>query len=584
MDFFSVLQLLLGLAFFLFGMNVMSANLEKMAGGKLEHLLKKMTANPFVSLLLGTGITMVIQSSSATTVMLVGLVNSGIMQLSQTIHVIFGANIGTTITAWILSLAGIESNDAWVMMLKPENFSPILAIVGIVMVMMCKSDRKKSVGTVLVGFAVLMYGMEIMSAAVEPLSEMPEFAALMVKFTNPIIGVIVGALVTALIQSSSASVGILQALALTGGVSYGVAIPIIMGQNIGTCVTALLSSIGATVKARRVAMLHLSIKVIGTIVFLSLYGVIYWLFGNLFLHEVISPAMIAVVHTVFNILNTVVLAPFSKLLLRLAEFLVKEKEQKTEDKEELFLLDDILLRSPSVAVQECNNHTVKMLEIAGRSVFNAMSLLENYEQSVAEKVFADEDRLDRLEDSMGSYLVKLSAQTLSMEDSQRVTKMLHAIGDFERLGDHAVNLYKVANEIEEKQIQFSVQAQHEIRVLTNAIQEIMQLTIGAYTKNDIALAVRVEPLEQVIDGLTAKIKNNHISRLQQGNCTIELGFILSDMLTNYERISDHCSNIAVTVIELQHNSFDTHKYLNEVKYGSSDFSETYKEFNMRYSL
>ena len=584
MDFFSVLQLLLGLAFFLFGMNVMSANLEKMAGGKLEHLLKKMTANPFVSLLLGTGITMVIQSSSATTVMLVGLVNSGIMQLSQTIHVIFGANIGTTITAWILSLAGIESNDAWVMMLKPENFSPILAIVGIVMMMMCKSDRKKSVGTVLVGFAVLMYGMEIMSAAVEPLSEMPEFAALMVKFTNPIIGVIVGALFTALIQSSSASVGILQALALTGGVSYGVAIPIIMGQNIGTCVTALLSSIGATMKARRVAMLHLSIKVIGTIVFLSLYGVIYWLFGNLFLHEVISPAMIAVVHTVFNILNTVVLAPFSKLLLRLAEFLVKEKEQKTEDKEELFLLDDILLRSPSVAVQECNNHTVKMLEIAGRSVFNAMSLLENYEQSVAEKVFADEDRLDRLEDSMGSYLVKLSAQTLSMEDSQRVTKMLHAIGDFERLGDHAVNLYKVANEIEEKQIQFSVQAQHEIRVLTNAIQEIMQLTIGAYTKNDIALAVRVEPLEQVIDGLTAKIKNNHISRLQQGNCTIELGFILSDMLTNYERISDHCSNIAVTVIELQHNSFDTHKYLNEVKYGSSDFSETYKEFNMRYSL
>lgn len=584
MDFFSVLQFVLGLSFFLFGMNVMSANLEKMAGGKLEVMLKKMTASPIVSMLIGLSITAVIQSSSATTVMLVGLVNSGIMSYVQTLHVTFGANIGTTVTAWLLSLAGIEGKNIWVQLLKPENFSPILALIGIVLVMMAKSDRKKSVGTVLVGFAVLMYGMEIMSAAVEPLKDMPGFADLLVKFNNPILGVVVGALLTAVIQSSSASVGILQALSLTGSVTYGMTIPIVMGQNIGTCITAVLSSIGTSVAAKRVAALHLSVNVIGTVICLSVYTLLNAIFHFTFTAFAVDPMAVAIIHTVFNVAITALLMPCSKWLLRLAEVLVKEKKKADDEDDALFHMDERLLRSPSVAVQECNNYTVKMLEIAGHSVFKAMSLLEEYDQKTAEQVFAAEDKLDRLEDSMGTYLVKLSAQALSTADSQRVTKMLHGIGDFERLGDHALNLYKVAREIEDKQISFSVQAQQEIRVLTKAIEEIMQLTLEAYTKNDMHLATRIEPLEQVIDGLIAKIKNNHISRLQQGNCTIELGFILSDMLTNYERISDHCSNIAVTVIELLHNSFDTHKYLNDVKYTSPEFNETYQEFGLKYSL
>ncbi|MCI5615073.1 MAG: Na/Pi cotransporter family protein [Clostridia bacterium] len=584
MDIFSVITLMGGLTFFLFGMNVMSGSLEKMAGGRLEEMLRKMTASPWISMVLGAVITIAVQSSSATTVMLVGLVNSGIMQFSQTINIIFGANIGTTLTAWITSLSGIQSDVFWIQMLKPKNFSPLLAFAGILMIMLSRKETRKSIGTVFVGFAVLMYGMEMMAGAVSPLADMPEFEMLLVKFQNPIVGVLVGTLFTGVIQSSAASIGILQALSLTGGITYGMAIPIVMGQNIGTCATSLISCIGTNVKAKRVAILHVSIKIIGTILCLSGFELLYAIFRWEFVSQSIAPWQIALVHTIFNLATTALLMPVSQKLVKLTERLVRDKQRAPAEPEDAMLLDDRLLRSPSVAVAESFNVSTHMALQAQDILMLAMHLVEQYDPEGAQRVMDMEDQLDNYEDKLGTYLVKLSAQALSSQDSQIGSKILHAIGDFERLGDHAINIIKVAREIHEKKIVFSPAAQQELTTIVEALDEILDITVRAYLNSDVELAGRVEPLEQVIDRLTSVCKDNHIRRLQKGACTIEGGFVLSDLLNNYERISDHCSNVAVAIIEVEHNSFDTHKYLNGVKYGNSTFNEIYDAYSEKYVL
>ena len=585
MDFFSVLTLCCGLAFFLFGMQTMSHNLERLAGGKLEGTLKKMTANPIVSCVLGAVITIAMQSSSACTVMLVGLVNSGIMHFSQTLNIIFGANIGTTLTAWILSLSGIESDSFFLQMLKPVNFSPILAVIGVFMTMLAKKERNKSIGNILVGFAVLMYGMNFMSDAVSPLADMPEFGELLVKFTNPLIGVVVGALFTALIQSSAASVGILQALAMTGSITYGMAIPIIMGQNIGTCITAIISCIGANTGAKRVAIMHTLINLLGSVIILPVYLILNTVLHFSFHNAPIDAAGIALCHTLFNLIATALLMPNGKLIIKLTEWLTKEKGSvPAVEVEQVCVLDERLLRSPSVAVQECGDYTVEMCATTKKTLRKAMSLFIHYDESAAQEVVDLENTVDLYEDRLGTFLVKLSAQALSQKAGHAVSVMLHTIGDFERMSDHAVNIKDVAKEIHDKGLSFSPEAQAEVDVLTGAIEEILDLTEKAFVGNDLALAAKVEPLEQVVDKLIIKIKTHHIARLQRGECTIEMGFILNDLLNNYSRISDHCSNIAVAVIEVEHNSFDTHKYLNDVKYGSDDFAATYEEFAKKYVL
>ena len=581
MDIFSVFTLCGGLAFFLYGMSVMSSGLEKAAGGRLEQLLKKMTANPFKSLLLGAGITIAIQSSSAMTVMLVGLVNSGIMELGQTVGVIMGSNIGTTLTAWILSLAGIESDTVWLRLLKPESFSPVVAFIGIMLIMVSKDNRRRSAGSIMVGFAVLMYGMELMSDSVSPLADMPQFSAILTAFTNPILGVIVGAVFTGVIQSSAASVAILQALSLTGSITYGMALPIIMGQNIGTCVTALLSSIGVNRNARRVAVVHISFNLIGTLVFLVLF------FGaDLFLHFVfmdwvIDPVGIAMVHSIFNIATTIMLLPFSRQLVRIANIVIPD----TAGEQKFTFVDSRLLATPSVAIAECNSKTIEMAKIAKETIVKAISLLDVYDQEVADEVKVNEDKLDLYEDKLGTALVQLSSKALSDTDSRKVSKQLHTIGDFERIGDHAVNLWKAAEEIHEKDIHFSPQAEDELRTLTAALKEILDITTRAFSEDNLSLAKQVEPLEQVIDCLIADIKSNHIARLQKGHCTIEMGFVLSDILTNCERVSDHCSNIAVAQIETAQNTYQAHEYLNGVKNaGNDDFQQAFDHYRSCYSL
>lgn len=581
MDIFSVFTLCGGLAFFLYGMSVMSSGLEKAAGGRLEQMLKKMTANPFKSLLLGAGITIAIQSSSAMTVMLVGLVNSGIMELSQTVGVIMGSNIGTTLTAWILSLAGIESDAVWLRMLKPESFSPIVAFIGIILIMVSKDDRRRSAGSIMVGFAVLMYGMELMSDSVSPLADMPQFSAILTAFTNPILGVVVGAVFTGVIQSSAASVAILQALSLTGGITYGMALPIIMGQNIGTCVTALLSSIGVNRNARRVAVVHISFNLIGTVVFLVLFFGTDLFFHFPFMDVQIDPVGIAMVHSIFNIATTLMLLPFSKQLVRIANMVIPD----VAGEQKFTFVDSRLLATPSVAIAECNNKTVEMAKIAEETIVKALSLLDRYDEKVAGEVKVNEDKLDLYEDKLGTTLVQLSSKALSDTDSRKVSKQLHTIGDFERIGDHAVNLWKAAEEIHVKGIHFSSQAEEELRTLTAALKEILDITTEAFSRDDIRLAKQVEPLEQVIDCLIADVKSNHIVRLQNGHCTIEMGFVLSDILTNCERVSDHCSNIAVAQIETEQNAYQAHEYLNGVKNaGNEDFQQSFDHYRACYSL
>ncbi len=579
MDVFSLFTLLGGLAFFLYGMHVMSSGLEKMVGGKLERVLKSMTSSKWKGLLLGAVITIAIQSSSAMTVMLVGLVNSGIMQLSQTVTVIMGSSMGTTLTAWILSAAGIESSSFFLQMLKPESFSPIVALIGVLFIMGAKSDKKKDVGTILVGFSILMTGMSFMSQSVSPLAETPAFHELLVMFQNPLMGVLIGTVFTGIIQSSAASVGILQSLAMTGSISLSMAFPIITGANIGTCVTGLISAIGANKNAKRVVAVSVYFKVIGTVICLSVFYGLNALFHFDVVDAPISALGIAVVHTLFNIINTFVLLPFAKQLEQLAKITIREKNTKEE------LLDERLLLSPTFAIAECRKLAVRMAKAAQESMVSAIGLLGDYDQKTADRIAQEEEEIDLYEDKLGTFLVKLSSKDLSRQDSNNVSQLLHAIGDFERIGDHAVNILRVAGEIHDKEIQFSEKAQEELAVMTRAIINIMGLTVEAFETNDPAVAARVEPLEQVIDDLKLELKNRHIRRLQEGRCTIELGFVLTDLLTNYERVSDHCSNIAVTVIQIKDSSLDTHGYLNEVKNtGDPAFTQAFESYSLEYLL
>ena len=581
MTIFNFISLFGGLALFLFGMNTMSGNLEKTAGGKLEKILKVMTDKPIKALLLGITITATIQSSSAVTVMLVGLVNSGIMQLGQAVGVIMGSNVGTTITAWILSLAGIESDNVFIKLLKPAALSAIIAFIGVLLTMVSKKNRTKDIGGICLGCAGLMFGMEMMSDAMSPLAEMEGFRNLMVMFENPILGLLLGIVMTAVIQSSSATVGILQALSLTGAISYGMAIPIIMGQNIGTCVTALLSSIGVSKNAKRVAAVHAYFNLIGTIIFLTVFYVGDLIFDFAITESAIAPAGVAVVHSIFNVATTVILFPFSKLLEKLARKTVKDKKATGKSA----FIDDRLLNSPALAVSESKDYTVKMGQVAIEALLDAISLVEKFDTKIVDKIIESEMKLDDYEDKLGTFLVKISSHNLTDDDTNMVSTLLHAIGDFERIGDHAVNIAKAAQEINDKNIAFSDNAKAELKVATNAIKEILELTEKAFAENDISLAKRVEPLEQVIDDLLAEIKSRHIARLTGGKCTIELGFVLSDLLTNYERVSDHCSNIAVCQIQISKSVFDTHEYLNNYKTsGSETFTHSFDEYKDKYIL
>ena len=585
MDIFSVFTLCGGLAFFLFGMNLLSSGLEKMAGGKLESLLKKTTSNPLKGLLLGAAITVAIQSSSAVTVMLVGLVNSGIMQLGQTVCVIMGSNIGTTITAWILGLSGSESDDVFVNLMKPESFSPLLALIGMIFIMGSKSDKKKSIGTVLIGFSILMTGMDMMKNSVAPLADDPNFGKVLTMFTNPIFGVIVGALFTGIIQSSAASVGVLQALAINGGVTYSMAIPIIMGQNIGTCVTALISSIGVNRNAKRVSIIHISFNLIGTMIYLTLYCVLNAVFDFTFSDWQIDAFGIALVHSIFNVATVVLLFPFSKHIEKLAYLIIKDKTEGTAEDEVYSFVDVRLLSTPSVAIRECNSKCKKMAKLAKETIFLAIGLIDNYNEKVYKEVLENEDLLDLYEDKLGTYLVKLSGKELSDLDSQSVSRQLHTIGDFERIGDHAVNILQVAEEMHDKKLNFSSEAKKEIAVLIAALTEILNTTTEAYVNNDVSIAKRVEPLEETIDNLIIEIKTSHIQRLKAGECSIELGFILSDLLTNCERVSDHCSNVAIAIIETSQFSFDAHEYLNTVKRkGNKEFENEYEMYKNKYTI
>ena len=579
MDIFSIFTLLGGLAFFLYGMNVMSSGLEKMVGGKLEHVLKSMTSNKLKSMALGAAITIAIQSSSAMTVMLVGLVNSGIMELSQTVGVIMGSSVGTTLTAWILSAAGIQSESFLLRMLKPESFSPLVALIGIFLIMAHKEGKKRDIGTILLGFSILMTGMSFMSSSVSPLADMPIFQDILVMFNNPLMGILLGTIVTGIIQSSAASIGILQSLSMTGSITYGMAIPIITGLNIGTCVTGLISSIGANKNGKRVAAVSLYFKVLGTVICLSVFYLLHAVFRFEFVDSPIGALGIAVVHTLFNVINTVILLPFSKQLEKLAKITIRDKN--TEE----VLLDERLLQSPAFALVECRNATVRMAKMARDSMLAAIGLLDAYDQKIADSVTEMENEMDLYEDKLGTFLVKLSSKNLSRTDSNRAAELLHTIGDFERIGDHAVNILRAAQEIEDKELHFSEAAQREIVVITRAIVDILDITVEAFENDDTALASQVEPIEQVIDDLKLELKSRHIRRLQEGKCTIELGFVLSDLLTNYERVSDHCSNIAVTVIQIKDSVMDTHGYLNEVKAGGDwEFAQAFDAYREKYSL
>ena len=557
MDIFSFFTLFGGLAFFLYGMTIMSSSLEKVAGGKMEVILNKMTSNKYMGLLLGAVITIAIQSSSAVTVMLVGLVNSGIMDISNTIGVIMGSNIGTTVTAWIMSMIGISSSNVFVRMLKPESFSPIMALVGIIMVMTGKTNKKRDIGTILIGFAILMYGMKFMSDSVSPLADDPRFETMMAHFTNPLLGILVGLGVTAVIQSSAASVGMLQALAMTGQITWGMAIPIIMGQNIGTCATALISSIGVNRNAKRVTVLHILFNVIGTVLFMAAYFIGYGFLNRVLLDKTINPVEIALFHSIFNITTTVILLPFTGKLVAISKRVIK-----TEDRSVAFL-DERLLNTPTVAVAECNRQTDEMGRMALRSLHMALELLSAWDEQKAQTVRDLEREVDEYEDHIGTFLVKVSALDLTEADSAEVSKMLHSITEFERISDHALNIVETAVEIHEKDVRFSEEGDTEVRVLVRALMEISSIAFQAYFDSDVEGAKAVEPLEEVIDKLTEKIKVHHVDRLQKGVCTIANGFVLTDLMNDVERVSDHCSNLALGVIELADDAFDVHEYQEE---------------------
>ena len=582
MDIFSIISIFGGLALFLYGMHMLSAGLEKMTGGKMESVLKKMTSNKFIGLALGAGVTAVIQSSSAVTVMLVGLVNSGIMQLSQAISVTMGSNIGTTITAWILSLTGIDSSNFFINMLKPANFSPVIAFIGILLIMASKKQKHHDIGGICVGFAVLMYGMTIMSDSVDVLTEIPEFTGMLTFFKNPIMGVLVGIVFTAIIQSSSASVGVLQALSMTGAITYGSAIPIIMGQNIGTCVSALLAAFGASKNAKRVAMVHILFNSIGSVICLTVWLIADAIFNFAFTDTAVEPFNIAILHSIFNVVTTVMLFPFSKILEKLVKIIIRDAKNSEEA---VVLLDERLMTVPSFAVAKAEDVTSEMATLSKRSVKIAASLLERYDEKTALLVEEMESTIDRYEDELGTYLVKLSKKEISENDTKKISKLLHTISDFERIGDHADNILSTAKEMHEKKVSFSDEAKEEIDNLTDAISEILSITVKAFKNDDLELAEIVEPLEEVIDEIIDHVKSRHIERLTKGNCTIELGFILTDVITNFERISDHCSNIAVAVIEAQREMFDAHEYLSNVKKDpSGKYYEYFEKYKKQYSI
>ena len=581
MNIYSICTLCGGLAFFLFGMHIMSQYLEKIAGGRLESTLKKMTSNPFKSLALGAGITIAVQSSSAMTVMLVGLVNSGIMQLEQTVGVIMGSNIGTTLTAWLLSTAGIKSDNILISMLKPEHFAPLVALTGIIMLMVSKNKKRQDIGTILVGFAVLMYGMELMKNAVSPLAEMKSFSNLLTAFKNPIVSVAIGALFTGIIQSSAASVGILQALALTGTISYRMAIPIIMGQNIGTCVTALLSSIGVNKSAKRVTVVHMSFNIIGTVVCLTGFYGLNALIGFSFVDKPIGVVEIAAVHSIFNILTTIILLPFQDMLVKLAKKLIPDKGAVQEN----VLLDKRLISTPPLAVSQCRERTIEMAECAKTALQESLGAVFNCSEENVGSVENKEQTLDDMEDKLSAFLLELSAVSLTDSDSRIVTELLHSISDFERIGDHAINIVEIAREMQQGDQSFSENARSDFATLFAALTEITDLTVSAFRDNSADTARNVEPLEEVIDGLTAAIKDKHIARLRRGECSPELGVYLSDLLINCERVSDHCSNVAVSIIQISSSDLGSHTYLSDLRSQRSEqFIQAFRAFDKKYHL
>lgn len=580
MDIFNVLTMIGGLCLFLFGMEIMGQALERRAGSKLRNVLSRLTTGKFIGLLTGLGITAIIQSSSATTVMVVGFVNSGLMTLKQAINVIMGANVGTTVTAWILSFAGVQSDNFFIRLLKPTSFTPILALIGIVLYMFCKSSKKKDTGMILLGFAVLMFGMETMSDAVKGLGEVPAFQSLFVLFKNPILGVLAGAVLTAVIQSSSASVGILQALAITGKVSYGAAIPIIMGQNIGTCITAIISSIGANKNAKRAALVHLSFNVIGTTVWLAIFCIIKAIFEPAILNMSASLLGIAVSHTIFNLLCMFLMLPMTNLLEKLVTKLIRDdKENQTETE-----LDDRLLATPSIALERCETVAYDLAKTSVEALKESLKSLNNYSPKLAEEIRRKESLTDHYEDILSTYLVKLSAKPISESDSTEATKLLKVIGDFERIADHSVNILESAEELKTKNQKLTDKAEKELNILTSAVGEIIDNSLKAFLDNDLNSAAKVEPLEQVIDSLKEKMRTNHILRLQEGKCSVDVGFVWSDILTNLERTSDHCSNIAGCVTDIAEHNMNIHESLRDFRNDSEEFRQQFKLYKLKYSL
>ncbi len=588
MNLFGMLSMIGGLALFLYGMHIMSEGLEKVSGGKLEKILENLTSSKWKAVLLGAGVTAVIQSSSATTVMVVGFVNSGIMKLSQAIGIIMGANVGTTVTSWLLSLTGIEGDNLLLQMLKPSSFSPILALIGIILVMFIKDGKKKDIGTICIGFAILMYGMEAMSAAVEPLKDVPQFTHIFTMFTNPVLGMIVGALLTAIIQSSSASVGILQALCDTGGVSYAAAIPIIMGQNIGTCITAMMSSVGTSKNAKRAAVVHLLFNIIGTVIFMIVFYTINSFIHFEFLGDAANKAGIAVIHTSFNVAATIILLPFSGLLEKLSYMVihVDEEELKQAKQQEAFVrMDERFLSSPSFALEQAYSYVIKMAEITKTSLQEAMGLFVDYDKEIAADVEFKENLVDQYDDEISGYLVKLSSRNLSEKDSKKMTMLMHSIGDFERISDHAINLVDAAKEMQKKDQNFSNKATEELQIFSKAVSDIVEMSVSIFENEDVEEAKHVEPFEEAIDVIQKEMKKRHTKRLRKGKCTVELGFVLSDITNNYERIADHCSNIAISVMQLKEDETHAHEYVDTLPKGEgSEFDIRLHNYLKKYEL
>ena len=582
MDLFSILTLIGGLAFFLYGISIMSSGLEKIAGGKLEKLLKKMTSSPIKGLLLGAGITAVIQSSSATTVMLIGLVNSGLMDLSQTISVIIGTNIGTTITAWILSLSGIQEGASFILkLLKPESFTPLLAFIGVCMIMAAKSNRNKSVGSVMVGFAILMFGMGLMSSSMAPLSQNDDFRNAMVAFTNPLLGFLVGLIITIIIQSSSASVGILQALSMVGGVTWGAAIPIILGQNLGTCISAVLASIGVCTNAKRVAAVHVIFNSIGAIILLPLFYLANAIFKFSFVDTDINPVGIAIVHSTYNILTAIMLFNFIKFIEKLAIKVVPETKKEAEKK---IFLDERLLNTPTLAISECFTKTIEMAEIVRYNYITSTKMLKSFHRKKVDEIHENELEIDKFEDYLNSYLLKLSGRELTEADNNKISQVMLAIGDFERIGDHATNILKYAEKLNDSETKFSEEAVEEIKTIVGAVSEIYDMTLDCYKTDDLELAQKIEPLEAVIKKGVKRAKNNHIQRLQNGQCSAEKSFMFSDLLNDLRRIAAHCGNIATGVIQLHDITINKHEYNHRNKDEDMEFKNRYRDYKSRYKV